>query len=141
MNPVAPPPHEPEIELLGRVARRFLRVLRAVFFAAGMVAIVVGVRFLCDDTPADAEPIAWFGLVWICAGLPLLLRADWILGRRGWIAALAGAMLWIGPALLPQDHEFGWLIRFFASLVACAVLFVWRTLWRLTPEAGRNGAA
>src|SRR5262245_29847136 len=78
-----PPPREPEIELLGRIARRALWVLRRVLWIGGAVAIGYGIRMMvvADDAPAPAPDAGELpkgpalGFVWICAGLPALVRA------------------------------------------------------------------
>jgi hypothetical protein len=60
------------------------------------------------------------------------VRVDWLFGRGRWIALAVGALLWFAAALLPGEREYGFVLRMFASLVACLTLLVWRTLWRLT---------
>jgi len=136
VSPTLPPPREPEIEVLGRIARGGLWVVRRVFWLAGVAAIAFGV-WRTFTAPIDAAGVVGttpnaLGIVWICAGLPAVLRVDWLIGRGRWRALTLGAVLWFGAALLPHDHDFGFLLRVFASLVACLSLLVWRTLWRLT---------
>lgn len=138
-GPNDPPPREPEIELLGGIARRGLRVLRCVLWVAGAVGVAFGVW--CTWSGADAKApdtrLPALGFVWICAGWPPLLRVDWLFGRGRWIALIAGALLWFGPSLLAADPEYGFVLRMFATLIACVTLLVWRTLWRLTVSATR----
>lgn len=139
-DPLPAPPREPEIELLATIARRGLRTLRAAFWLAGAAAIGFGcwrsaTPPIDDAGLAGAAPNA-LGVVWLCAGLPLVARADWLFGRGRWPALAGGALLWFGAILLPHDHRYGFVLRAFASLVACLSLLVWRTLWRLTVPAG-----
>jgi hypothetical protein len=151
-------PHEPEIEMLGRVARRALWTFRRVLWAAGAAAVLFGLHSALgapntgvfafvrafELLPAERPPAVSAagvvrGAVWLCAGVPLLVRVDWLFGRGRWPALAAGAVAWGAPALLPPDHEYGFVLRFFASLIACLTLLVWRTLWSLaavrTPPA------
>lgn len=127
MDPSPASPREPEIEFLGTLARRFLVLLRAVFFVAGIAAIAFGIHALATAAGADVN-----GIVWLCAGMPLVLPVSWLFGRGRWLALAASAILWFGPALLAADHPHGWVLRLFATGVACATMFVWRTLWQLT---------
>ena len=146
MDPVVQTPREPEIEFFGKVVRLFLTAARWVLFCAGSFAVAVGVYWLVQDarTAVSNENQAnastaypettpqLMGFVWICAGLPLLLPVGWLFGRGRWIAAGIAALLWFGPIVCPLDHRYGFVLRFAASLIACATLLVWRTLWRLT---------
>jgi len=137
------PQREPEIEAMARVARGFLWLLRRVFWLIGAAAVAFGIclsldvgegwTFIAPYAAVSSGPGA--GSVWVCLGLPLVLRADWLFGRS-WLRLLClGAALWFLPSLLPDDHAFGFVARVFASLVACLTLLVWRTLWRLTSPA------
>ena len=143
-GPDVAPPREPEIELLGRIARRGLWVLRRVLWIAGVVAIVYGVTMIvapADASAADPEPLPKgpaLGFVWVCAGWPVLVHVDWLFGRGRWIALGIAALLWAAPSLLVSDPEYGFILRFFATLVPCLTLLVWRTLWRLTAPSTRN---
>lgn len=135
------PPREPEIEALGRVARRALWLIRRVLWIAGAVAVGYGLWrgwTRGDLTGAVPQPSA-SGVVWLCVGLPLLARIGWLFGRGRWLALGVGGLLWFGASLLPDDPDYGYVLRFFASLIACLTLLVWRTLWSLT--AGATGAA
>lgn len=133
-------PREPEIELLATVARRGLWTLRAAFWLAGAIAILFGL-WRSATPPVDeaghagSAPNA-LGVVWLCAGLPLVARTEWLFGRGRWPALAGCALLWFGAIPLPHDHRYGFVLRAFASLVACLSLLVWRTLWRLTMPAG-----
>ncbi len=130
-DPTSPP--EPEIELLGRIARRVLWCLRRVLWLAGATAIGFGVRSVVIGEPL----FVWF--VWFAGGLPVLVPVDWMLGRGRFVVLTVGVVLWFLPSLLAGDQDHGWVLRVFASLVAAATLFVWRTLWRLTlPAAGTD---
>ncbi len=138
-NP-SPPPREPEIEFLGKLARRALVGLRCLLFVAGAVAIAGAIYVTLDPRvllwedeliPALPARIA-HNLVFVCVGIPLLLPGRWLFARGRWIALAAGCALWFGPMLLEGDHEYGWLIRMFASFVACASLLILRTLRTLT---------
>jgi hypothetical protein len=151
-------PREPEIELLGRIARRALGAIRVALWLAGAVAVTLAIHRALgapntnlfafvrafELQPADRPP-AWsaagcvWGAVWLCAGLPLLAPVDWLFGRGRWIALAIGAVLWAAPALLPDDHTYGFVLRFFASLVACATLAVWRTVRSLAAPAPAAG--
>jgi hypothetical protein len=145
-SPVAQP-REPEIEFLGRLARRFLALLRVLLFVAGIVAIGAAC-YLTANPPAAVTPhegipalqqrIA-YNFVWICAGLPLLLPSRWLFGAGRWKALAVGLALWFGPMLLEGDHAYGFLIRMFASFVACMTLVVLRTLRTLTAAPTTHG--
>lgn len=127
-------PREPEIELLGRIAARAIRILRRVLWLAGAAAVGYGLwRFLTQSERAG-------GFVWICVGLPLLLPIGWTFGRGRWrMLAVAAALVW-GPSLLPDDRDHGWILRCFAVLIPCLTLLVWRTVWRLTKAANDGGS-
>jgi len=71
-------------------------------------------------------------VVWFCIGIPPLLPIAWLFGRGRWLMLAVGAAIWFLPMWLPGDHEFGWLLRFFATVVALSVLFVWKTIFALT---------
>ncbi|HZN39052.1 MAG TPA: hypothetical protein VFD82_09620 [Planctomycetota bacterium] len=133
-------PREPEIEFLGRLASRALTLLRLVLFVAGIVAITAACYLTAsppaattqhEGIPALQQRIA-NNFVWVCAGLPLLLRSRWLFGAGWWKALALGLVLWFGPMLLDGDHAYGFLIRMFASFVACVTLLVLRTLRTLT---------
>ena len=129
-------PREPEIEFLGRLARRVLTLLRLLLFVAGLVAIAVAC-YITASPPAAMTPheaiaplqqrIA-YNFVWVCAGVPLLLPSRWLFGAGWWQALAIGLVLWFGPMLLDGDHPYGFLIRMFASFVPCVTLLVLRTL-------------
>lgn len=132
-------PREPEIELLGRIAGRFLWLVRRVLWLGGAAALAHGCWRSSTDSGWDlgqpsslATLPAATGVVWICLGAPLVVRVDWLFGRGRLPALAAGAGLWFGACLLPREQEFGYVLRCFASLVACLTLLVWRTLWQLT---------
>lgn len=136
MDPVIQTPREPEIEFFGKVVRLFLTAARVTLFCAGLFGVVLGVTWLVQDSssavvPAETTP-QLMGFVWISAGLPLVLPVGWLFGHGRWIAAAIAVALWFGPVVCPLDHRYGFIIRFGASLVACATLLVWRTIWRLT---------
>ena len=129
-------PREPEIEFLGRLARRVLTLLRLALFVAGLVAIAAAC-YITASPPAAAtlhevvpplqQRIA-YNFVWVCAGVPLLLPSRWLFRAGRWQALALGLVLWFGPMLLDGDHAYGFLIRMFASFVACVTLLVLRTL-------------
>ena len=145
----APPPgpvlttREPEIEFLGKVVRFALVAFRAATVTAGAVAVVhalmgifapavvpgyMGIGFDAGPTTAPIAP----SFVWLCVGIPPLLPIRWLFGRGRWPMLLVGLALWSGPHWLEGDAEYGYLIRFFASLVALSVLVVWKTIFALT---------
>ncbi|HEX6813428.1 MAG TPA: hypothetical protein VF384_17550 [Planctomycetota bacterium] len=138
-SPVAQP-REPEIEFLGKVARRVLAFLRAMLCLAGLVAIAVAIWLTLDPPAGPTEHAAIpplsqriaHNLVWVCVGLPLVLSSRWLFGAGRWTALALGGLLWLGPMLLEGDHSYGFLIRMFATFVACATLLVLRTLRQLT---------
>ena len=144
LNQPPPTPREPEIELLGRIAGRFLWFVRRVLWLGGAAAIAHGCWRSSTDSGWDLDqpstlatlPAAT-GVVWICLGAPLVVRVDWLFGRARHAALATGASLWFGACLLPREQEYGYVLRFFASLVACLTLLVWRTLWRLTRVGSR----
>lgn len=144
--PNVAPPREPEIEFLAKVVRFALLALRFAAGTAGVVAIafgvatITGVRAVNPYVPASPNDGSISGpvtatapdVVWLCIGIPLVLPIAFTFGRGRWPLLALGALLWFGPMALDGDHPWGWLIRVFASLVACSVLFVWKTLWSLT---------
>ncbi|MCA8976313.1 MAG: hypothetical protein KDC98_16460 [Planctomycetes bacterium] len=140
-----PAPREPEIETLGRVVRVALWTLRRIAWLGGAAAVAWAV-FLFVSAPDEpyAAPgvggpheLVGMGIAWLCLGIPLLSRADWLFGRGRWLMFAGGAVLWFVPGFLLDEHELMFLLRVFASLVAIAVLAVWRTLYALTkPEPG-----
>ncbi len=130
--------HEPEIDALGRIARIGLRVLRWLSVLVGLAAIAGAfftvyypVPIYSDDIPPLPTLIA-HQVTFVCLGLPLVLPIAFTFGRGRWIALGIGALLWFGPMLLEGDHDFGFVVRMFATLVAIAALAVWRTLFGLT---------
>ena len=135
-------PREPEIEFLGRLASRVLALLRVLLFVAGLVAIAAACYLTAnppaattqhEGIPSLQQRIA-HNLVWVCVGLPLVLPSRWLFGAGRWQALAIGLLLWFGPMLLDGDHEYGFLIRMFASFVACVTLLVLRTLRTLTAD-------
>lgn len=144
--PDAPPqppfivPREPEIEFLGKVVRIGLWALRGFFWLAGLAALVGSVFLVTSPEAQMSEPgpVPPVGeriadsLTWWCLGVPLLLPSGWLVGRGRWPMLFAGLALWFGPMLVDGDHRYGFVIRFFASLVAVSVLLVWRTVFSLT---------
>lgn len=134
-------PREPEIELLGKLARGFLFAARAALAAAGAAAVAFGlVKSLTDGAGWEPGTLAWraepsaAGAVWVTLGLPLVLPAATLLRRGlGQVALLlASVALWFGPSSLGDDSDYGYILRMFATLVSFLCLVVWRTLWRLT---------
>jgi hypothetical protein len=125
-----PPPPEPEIELLRRGARVALITLRVAFLLAGALMLYTGMF----------GPPAWTGLDWptthlfvfACGGLPLVLPCAWWLGPGRWPALVLGCLMWFLPMLRDTDDPYSYLLRLFATMVACASMVVWRTLWRLS---------
>jgi len=141
------PPREPEIEFLGKVVAFMLLAFRAATMCAALVAIGYGMTNIIDPPryPANLEglggepmPIAPY-FVWLCIGIPPLLPVKSLFGRGCWLVLAISAALWIGPGWLEGDHEYGWLIRFFASLVPVSVLFVWKTIYALTQRTSVPG--
>lgn len=128
--PVHGPPPEPEIELLARIARRAVWLLRRVLWFAGATAIGYGL-WRGAAPLADGSLPAAAGFVWLCAGLPLLAPARWLFGRGRWRALALAALLWFLPCLLPDDHRHGWVLRVFATVAASLSLAVYATLGRL----------
>ena len=133
------PPREPEIEALGRAAHGFLWLLRHVFWIGGLFATTWGIERCFDQRwtfiAMNTTTTPVHGFTWLCVGLPLLARVDWLYGRTRWLALTIAAALWFGPSVMQDDHVFGFILRVFATAVACATLLVWRTLWRLTERS------
>lgn len=140
-------PHEPEIEFLGKLVRKALLGFRGAAGLAGVAALVyaaanfvdppaVEVSTVPDMTPGPVtiHPIAPY-FVWLCIGIPPLVPVRWLFGRGRWPMLLVGLVLWIGPSWLQGDSDYGYIIRFFASLVAVSVLLVWKTVFALTERA------
>ncbi|MEO6597824.1 MAG: hypothetical protein ABIP94_24015 [Planctomycetota bacterium] len=136
-QPFVQNPREPEIEFLGKVARFVLAALRAVLWIAGVVALVFGFLGITAEPEYSLEstvrtnPIAPY-FVWFCVALPLLLPTRWLFGKARWMQLVMLIPLWLGPMLLTGDHEYGFLVRFFATFVAVATLLTLRTLSTLT---------
>jgi len=134
-------PPEPEIELLGKLARGGLFMVRFAFLAAGVAALAYGLKksltvgdgWSWSHLQARGAPSA-AGAVWLTLGLPLVLPADALLSRgRAQVALLLlSGGLWFGPIALGDDSDYGFVLRLFATLVSFLCLVVWRTLWRLT---------
>lgn len=134
-HPPHVPPHEPEIEALARAARGALWLLRIVFWLAGATAIGYGIWRAMNGADAHPGSLSATGVVWLCAGLPLVAPVDWLFGRGRLPALGAAATLWFSASLLPDDVEYGFLLRIFGSVMACLILLVWRTLWGLTASS------
>jgi hypothetical protein len=149
--PPANPPHEPEIEALGRAAHGFLWLVRRLFWLGGLGGVGYGVwrcyagdgmSWAIDPAALGTVPSAK-GVVWLCLAFPALLPVDWTFGRGRWLVLAVSAALWFGAMELPEDHRYGFVLRIVATFVAAASLLVWRTLWRLTSAAAaaRRSAA
>jgi hypothetical protein len=153
MHPPPPskPPHEPEIEALGRVAHGFLWLVRRALWLAGLCGVGYGLwRCWIDEGAANGlwlwlteagatwsfrtSPSA-HGVVWLCLGFPALLPVGWTFGRGRWLVLAVSAALWFGAMALVEDHRYGFVLRIVATFVVAATLLVWRTLWRLTSAA------
>ncbi len=142
-------PREPEIEFLGKIVRVMLAGFRVATILASTVAVAHALRGIFApavvpwgpsvDAPLAPEPIAPY-FVWLCVGIPPLLPITWLFGRGRWPMLLVGLALWSGPHWLEGDAEYGYLIRFFASLVALSVLVVWKTVFALTRGPGGPAA-
>lgn len=130
------PPREPEIELLAKLARGGLRTARAALWLAGLAAIAYGLHRTLFDERATTTPSA-SGTVWLTIGLPLMLRANWLLDAswRRYLLLLSSAVLWFAPMMLTDDSSYGFVLRIFATIVAFLCLVVWRTLWRLGADS------
>ena len=141
-------PHEPEIEFLGKVVHICLRVLRVFFWLFGAISVASAVYLVGNPEVQQSEPsplpplsqLVAHHLTWWCLGIPLLLSADWLFGRGRWLMLGVGLLLWLAPHALPGDHPYGYILRFFASLVAVSVLLVWRTVFALTRPHGEVSA-
>ena len=147
LPPMASPPEpttprEPEIEALGRLARRFLWCARYAFLLAGLgftgfglMQLLSGRTGLSEVTPGAMVTDHHIDVVWLCLGLPMLPAVDWTFGRGRWLVLAVLAVLVVTPVLLGGDDDYGYIIRAFAGMVALASLAVWRTLWKLTTPA------
>lgn len=141
-DPTTPPPppapvREPEIVFLGKVVRIGLRVFRGATQLAALLGIFYGVSQVLPGTN-DSPPIAP-QFVWLCIGIPPLVSTTWLFGPGKWLMLALGLLLWIGPHFLEGDSDYGYILRFFASLVAISVLFVWRTVFDLSLRAESAG--
>jgi ABC-type amino acid transport system permease subunit len=138
-----PPPagHEPEIVFLGKVVHVGLLVFRGATMLAALLGIAYGVSQMLGFGPSAADggvktaPTIAPHFVWFCIGIPPLVSIRWLFGRGRWLMLALGIALWIGPNFLESDSDYGYIIRFFASLVALSVLFVWRTVFDLCLRA------
>jgi hypothetical protein len=87
-----------------------------------------------EVAPGQLRPDTYADAVWLCVGLPMLAPAEWSFGRGRWLALAALLTLWFLPSLLGDD-DYSHVLRVFVSIVALALLLVWRTPWRLTKPA------
>ena len=151
-QPPAQPPHEPEIEALGRVAHGFLWLVRRVLWLAGLGGVGYGLWRCWAEGGAGWTFVAPYslvtmpsakGVVWVGLGFPALLPVGWTFGRGRWLVLAISAALWFGAMALPDDHRYGFVLRIVATFVVAATMLVWRTLWRLTSSAAaaRRSAA
>ncbi|MBL8726558.1 MAG: hypothetical protein JNK49_21125 [Planctomycetes bacterium] len=123
-------PREPEIELLGRIARGALWTLRGAMVAGGLFALGHATWGWLAPAPAadpEAPAASLSGVVWLCIGLPPLLPVRVWFGPWRWPLLAGLALLWFVPTALGPDIEYGWILRTFATGVALSVLLVWRT--------------
>lgn len=132
-------PREPEIEALGRLARRFLRCVRGAFLLAGLgfvgfglLNLVQGRTGLSEVTPGTMVTDHHIDVVWLCLGLPMLPAVDWTFGRGRWLVLAVLVALVVTPMLLGGDDAYGYILRAFGGLVSLASMAVWRTVWKLT---------
>ena len=130
MTPFPAPPHEPEIEVLRRIASGGLLAIRSVFWLAGAFGVWSGVFGPPDWTTLDWQQPEVF--VFACAGAPLVVPSAWWLGRGRWLALGIGLVMVAAPMLHADDHRYGYVLRAFALLTGCLSMVVWRALWRLT---------
>jgi hypothetical protein len=140
-EPMPPPPREPEIEFMGRVAHEALRLIRGAFWVGGVTALVYGYEQYA--TPSQNPTVVGMsnevmpsalGTIWFTLGLPLVLPTCWLLKQR-WACismAVLYPLMWFVPMSLPDDSPYGFILRCFTTLVAFSTLLVWRTLWQLT---------
>lgn len=133
MTPPEAPPHEPEIEVLRRIARGGLVAIRSVFWVAGALGVWSGVFGPPASTGLDWQQPEVF--VFACAGAPLVVPTAWWLGRGRWFALAVGVAMATVPVLHAGDHRYGTVLRAFALLTSCMSMVVWRALWRLTHRA------
>jgi hypothetical protein len=137
-TPMPKPPREPEIEFMGKVARRVILLLRVAFFSAGALAIGHGLQEMAATGSADSLPPMQAhndrGVVWIALGLPLVVPSRWILSKTRALKAMLAvfALLWFVPVCFENDSPYGYILRMFATLISFLSMLVWRTLWRLT---------
>jgi len=140
-TPPPSPPREPEIEFLGKVVAFGLLMFRAATVTGALVAVAYGVANIVDPPyypfmtmgVGGGRMVAPF-FVWFCIGIPPLLPVKWLFGGGRWSMLLVGIALWFGPMWLEGDHDYGFILRFFASLVAVSVLLVWKTVFALTQK-------
>jgi hypothetical protein len=133
------PPREPEIEFLGKAALGFLVVLRAVFWSAGVTSLYFGWQMLLfPDSGSAAAGSDWtpsaLGSIWLSLGIPLVVKADWLLNRcqARRLLILIFILLWFAPMALADDSNYGFILRMFSTMVSFLTMLVWRTLWQLT---------
>ncbi|MCR9247710.1 MAG: hypothetical protein NXI31_22005 [bacterium] len=138
---------EPEIDALGRVAHTALHLLRWIAVLAGILAIAAAgytvydpVPVYSDDIPPQSTVIA-HQFTFVCLGLPLATPIVLWIGRLWPVGLVIGLGLGFGPMLLAGDHDYGFVIRLFATGVSYAVLAVWRTLVGLTNPNHSSGQA
>lgn len=136
--PLPPPPREPEIEFLGKLARGLVRIVRVALWGGGVYALVYGFQQMADPptSAALAASAAHYdrGAVWIALGLPLVVPTQWLLSKQTSAKVLLAifVVLWFAPMLLENDSPYGYILRLFATLISVLSVLVWRTVWRLT---------
>lgn len=135
------PPREPEIEMIGRIAHEALRIGRGIIWGGGVAAMVYGYQQFVAPYEEAAQSGATesvmpsaMGTVWFTLGIPWILPTCWMLARKnGRIGMLIGyALCWFVPIVLPDDGNYGFILRMFTTGVAFSTLLVWQTLWKLT---------
>lgn len=128
-DPPTPAITEPEIRFLARVVGACLLAFRWATLIAGGYAIYYAVRGILTETKNEGY------YVWLCIGLPAFLPVHWLISWRSALLLIPALALWFGPSQLPEDSDYGYIIRMFATGVAISVLVVWRTVYRLLPPA------
>ena len=138
MTAPAPTPEPPKsLQHLHRFALIGLLTFRALAFAGGVTAIVLG--FVLREAPrGESGPPMTLGSILLSLatswGVPLLLPAWWLRTRRLIPILLLLSIVWFLPTIRGGDVTYGWLLRAFGTGVAVAMMAIWDVFYALARQ-------